>query len=94
MKTNLWITVGVLLAAAGLTANAQGPLPTPAQGTISAPAQGPISAPAQRRIPASYKWLSNNEVAFTYDGSYTDNTCFKLQIQGKKTKRIGGVKAP
>lgn len=86
MKTNLWITVAVLLAAAGLTANAQGPLPTPAQGTISAPAQG--------RIPASYKWLSNNEVAFSYDGSYTDSTCFKLQIQGKKTKRIEGVKAP
>ena len=52
MKTNLWIIAASLLAAAGLTANAQG------------------------QIPAAYKWLNNNEVAFSYDGSYTDSTCF------------------
>ena len=39
---------------------------------------------AEAQIPAGYKWLNNKEVAFTYDGTYTDSTCFKLTI-GKKT---------
>ena len=54
---------------------------------------------AQEWIPAAYKWLNNNEVAFSYDGSYTDSTCFKLQV-GKvksgvlKTTRTDGFQAP
>ena len=58
-----------------------------------------FTAQAQEWIPAAYKWLNNNEVAFSYDGSYTDSTCFKLQV-GKvksgvlKTTRTDGFQAP
>ena len=48
---------------------------------------------AEAQIPAGYKWLNNKEVAFTYDGTYTDSTCFKLTI-GKKNKRTDGISAP
>ena len=46
---------------------------------------------AQDRIPAANKWLNNKEVAFSYDGSFADSTCFKIHIKGKRTE---GVKAP
>ena len=58
-----------------------------------------LTAQAQDRIPSAYKWLNNKEVAFSYDGSYTDSTCFKLEV-GKvkagvlKTIRTDGIKAP
>ena len=44
------------------------------------------------RMPYSYKWLGDKEVAFTYNGMYTDDTCFKL-VMPKGTK-VTGVKAP
>ena len=44
-------------------------------------------------FPRSYKWLSNNEVAFTMDGTYTDDAGFTLQL-GRKTVRQEGVNAP
>ena len=50
-----------------------------------------VSARSQQRlqpIPVESKWLSNKEVAFTYDGSYTDPECFKLTL-GKKTHSYG-----
>ena len=40
-----------------------------------------VSARSQQRlqpIPVDHKWLNSKEVAFTYDGSYTDPECFKL----------------
>ncbi len=58
-----------------------------------------LTAQAQDRIPSAYKWLNNKEVAFSYDGTYTDSTCFKLEV-GKvkagvlKTIRTDGIKAP
>ena len=44
------------------------------------------------RMPYAYKWLGDKEVAFTYNGMYTDDTCFKL-VMPKGTK-VAGVKAP
>ena len=58
-----------------------------------------LTLQAQNRIPSAYKWLNNKEVAFSYDGTYTDSTCFKLEV-GKvkagvlKTVRTNAVKAP
>ena len=53
-----------------------------------------VAAQAQaQNFPRSYKWLSNNEVAFTMDGSYTDSKGFTLQL-GRKTLRQEGVNAP
>ena len=45
-------------------------------------------------FPVGYKWLNNNEIAFTCDGSYTDSTCSKLTLKGKKTVRTEGFRAP
>ena len=52
------------------------------------------SASAQElsRMPYAYKWLSDKEVAFTYNMMYTDDTCFIL-VMPKGTK-VTGVKAP
>ena len=52
------------------------------------------SASAQEfnRMPAAYKWLGDKEVAFTFNGRYTDEECFKL-VMPKGTK-VTGVKAP
>ena len=44
-------------------------------------------------IPVSYKWLSNNEVAFTMDGTYTDADGFVLKA-GRQVTRTEGVNAP
>ena len=52
---------------------------------------------ALKPIPASCKWLSNNEVAFTADGSYADAGCFSLTVPKnfkKPAVRTEGVKAP
>ena len=50
------------------------------------------SAQEFNRMPYAYKWLGDKEVAFTYNGMYTDDTCFKL-VMPKGTK-VTGVKAP
>ena len=53
--------------------------------------------PAQSRlqpIPVSYKWLNNKEVAFTYDGSYTDKEGFKISLKGNKAVRTECFQAP
>ena len=44
------------------------------------------------RTPMSYKWLNDKEVAFTFNGRYTDDQGFKL-VMPKGTK-VTGVKAP
>ena len=44
-------------------------------------------------FPRNYKWLSNNEVAFTMDGTYTDAGGFVLKT-GRKVIRTEGVNAP
>jgi dipeptidyl-peptidase-4 len=44
------------------------------------------------RMPIAYKWLGDKEVAFTYNGRYTDDDCFKLVLP--KGTKVAGVKAP
>ena len=44
------------------------------------------------RMPVMCKWLNNNEVAFTYNGSYTD--AFKVNTKNNKWQVTEGVKAP
>ena len=53
-----------------------------------------LGAAAQEfnRMPAAYKWLGDKEVAFTYNGRYTDDECFKLVLP--KGTKVEGVKAP
>ena len=53
---------------------------------------GGVSAQEFNRLPAAYKWLGNKEVAFTFNGRYTDDDCFKLVMP--KGKKVAGVKAP
>ena len=57
---------------------------------------GAAGARAQVRmnpIPMAHKWLNNKEVAFSYNGTYTDKDCFKLTL-GKKLARTEGFQAP
>ena len=43
-------------------------------------------------LPASYKWLDNREIVFSYQGNYTDEGCFKLVLP--KGRKVEGVQAP
>ena len=43
-------------------------------------------------IPKSWKWIGNDEVVFSYDGSYTDSTAFS--INAATGQRNDNVKAP
>lgn len=47
-------------------------------------------------FPRACKWISNKEVVFTCDGSYTDAEGFKLTVPGRPEKavRTDGVNAP
>lgn len=53
-----------------------------------------VSAWAQEfnRVPASWKWISAGEAAFTYDGTYTDAKAFSVKT--KKFVVTEGIKAP
>jgi len=50
------------------------------------------SAQAFQSVPYAYKWLNNKEVAFSYQGTFTDDACFKLVMP--KGTRVEGVRAP
>ena len=43
-------------------------------------------------IPRSWKWISDDEVIFSYDGTYTDSTAFAFNAGSRRT--ISGVSAP
>ncbi|MBR2064840.1 MAG: DPP IV N-terminal domain-containing protein [Bacteroidales bacterium] len=43
-------------------------------------------------IPRAWKWIGDEEVIFTYDGTYEDDASFVFNA--RKGKRTGGVKAP
>ena len=45
-----------------------------------------------QEMPVRYKWLGNNEVAFTYDGSYND--AFTVNTKGNRWKVTRDVQAP
>ena len=44
------------------------------------------------KIPRAWKWVSDREVVFSYDGSYEDSTAFK--VDARTGKRVEGVRAP
>lgn len=46
-----------------------------------------------REIPFFWKWISNNQVVFTYDGSFTDDKAFAVKA-GSVFTTVEGVKAP
>ena len=48
---------------------------------------------AQAQVPRSYKWLSNKEVVFSYDGTYQDSSCFKLTVPSKLKGTLPGTPA-
>jgi dipeptidyl-peptidase-4 len=43
-------------------------------------------------VPAAWKWVSDREVMFTYDGTYYDSTAFK--VDARTGRRLNGVSAP
>lgn len=53
-----------------------------------------LSAAAQsfQKIPFYWKWVSNSEVVFTYDGTFVDDEAFSVYAPSKTVKT--GVKAP
>ena len=51
-----------------------------------------LTAQAQD-FPRAYKWLSNKQIAFTQDGSFTDADGYVITI-GKKFTKTQGVQAP
>lgn len=44
------------------------------------------------RIPMEWKWVDNDEVIFSYDGTYEDSTAFV--VNARNGRRTEGVKAP
>ena len=44
------------------------------------------------KVPRAWKWVSDREVVFTYDGTYQDSTAFK--VDARNGRRTEGVKAP
>ena len=52
-----------------------------------------MSAQAQD-LPRNYKWLSNKEVVFSYDGSYNDGFSYTVNKRLERSVRHEGVQAP
>ena len=44
------------------------------------------------KVPSSWKWISDKEVIFSYDGTYTDSLAFSVNARNGKKKT--GVSAP
>ena len=43
-------------------------------------------------VPRTWKWVSDKEIVFSYDGTYQDSTAFK--VDARTGKRTEGVRAP
>ena len=43
-------------------------------------------------VPRAWKWIGDDEVIFTYDGTYEDSTAFV--VNARNSRRTDGVKAP
>ena len=48
----------------------------------------PATAQGLKPIPFDHKWLNNKEVAFSYDGSFTDEDGFIFNVKGQKKEGI------
>lgn len=51
-----------------------------------------LNAQEFNRMPVSWKWVSSDEVIFTYDGTYTDTDAFSVKCPVMKVR--SGVSAP
>ncbi len=51
-----------------------------------------LSAAEFNDVPSSWKWISDSEAVFSYDGTYTDSTAFAFNVRRGKVK--SGVSAP
>ena len=51
-----------------------------------------LSAQEFNPVPRAWKWVSPQEVAFTYDGTYEDDGAFSINVRNRK--RTEGIKAP
>ena len=51
-----------------------------------------LSAQEFNQVPRAWKWVSPQEVAFTYDGTYEDDGAFSINVRNRK--RTEGIKAP
>jgi len=65
--------------------------------TLALMAAGLVAVPARAQLvddtfPQACKWLSSGAVAFSEDGSFTDSTCFRLDLKRKAVTR--GIQAP
>ena len=52
----------------------------------------PAAADEFEKVPSSWKWVSDSEVVFSYDGSYADSAAFSYDV--RKGKVNTGVSAP
>ena len=51
-----------------------------------------LSAQEFKRVPFSWKWVSDSEAVFSYDGSFNDSTAFAVVLPALRV--LPGVKAP
>ena len=51
-----------------------------------------VCTAAMAQLPSNYKWVGNNRIAFTNDGSYND--AFAVSVKGKKWTKQEGLKFP
>ena len=58
---------------------------------LSLPAISP-AAPGFGKVPAAWKWISDNEVVFSYDRSFTDSSAFAFDVRSRTV--TNGVSAP
>lgn len=47
-----------------------------------------VYARSFNRIPDNWKWLSNKELVFTYDGSFSDSEAFRLDVISRSRKAL------
>ena len=64
-------------------------------GSLNQSVAAPVADAAENafnRVPSKWKWISPQEVIFTYDGTYTDSTAFVFNARTGQTEH--GVSAP
>ena len=59
---------------------------------VAVMAMNAVAAQEFNSVPSAWKWLSNEEVVFTYDRTYTDDAAFS--VNARTGERKEGVKAP
>ena len=48
----------------------------------------PAAADEFEKVPSSWKWVSDSEVVFSYDGSYADSAAFSYDVRKGKVKQV------